>query len=137
STTLFRSFLDEDGSLAARMTLQGGRHLFETRGENGRWNRYQVDYTIGSKWQQAYATQLPDGRIHVFPLQYNRVHKQWINYWKIIDNPDSARARVKEFPKLTPATNYLTNCAPCHTSQLGPNDSNPSNTKIPLFREAG
>jgi hypothetical protein len=54
----------------ARPVLQDGRHFIEIReGESPRWNRYAVDYVIGSKWQQAYATRLPDSRILVFTIQ--------------------------------------------------------------------
>ena len=52
---------------------------------DGRWHSYPVDYTIGSKWQQAYATKLPNGQIHVFPIQYSTIEKKWLNYWKVID----------------------------------------------------
>jgi predicted CXXCH cytochrome family protein len=85
---------------------------------HGNWQRFYVDFTIGSKWQQGYATKLPDGRVQVFPIEYNLLQKKWINYWKIIDPPDSARAVIQDFPKLTSATNYQQNCAICHTSQL-------------------
>jgi hypothetical protein len=84
----------------------------------GKWDRYYVDFTIGSKWQQAYATRLPDGRLQVLPIEYNVLQKKWINYWRIIDPPGSARAIIHDFPKLTPSTNYQQNCAICHTSQL-------------------
>jgi predicted CXXCH cytochrome family protein len=82
------------------------------------WTRYPVDFTIGSKWQQAYATKLPDGSLQVFPIEYNRLQKKWINYWKIIDPPGGVRSNIGEFPKLASATNYQRNCAICHTSQL-------------------
>jgi tetratricopeptide (TPR) repeat protein len=85
---------------------------------HGSWQRFYVDFTIGSKWQQGYATKLPDGRVQVFPIEYNLLQKKWINYWKIIDPPGSPRAVIQDFPKLTPATNYQQNCAICHTSQL-------------------
>jgi predicted CXXCH cytochrome family protein len=80
--------------------------------------RFYVDFTIGSKWQQGYATRLPDGRLQVLPIEYNALQKQWINYWKLIDPPGSPRAVIQDFPKLTPATSYQQNCAICHTSQL-------------------
>ena len=112
-------FMDGD-SLLARMIIDQGQHYFEVRGSHRHsgWKRYRVDYTIGSKWQQAYATRLPDGQIHVLPIQYNTLQKQWVNFWKIIDRPGSERAKVEGFSRLIPATNYQQNCAPCHTSQL-------------------
>lgn len=84
----------------------------------GKWERFYVSHTIGSKWQQGYATKLPDGRLQVLPIEYNVLQKKWINYWKIIDPPGSPRDVIKDFPKLTVATNYQQNCAICHTSQL-------------------
>jgi len=84
----------------------------------GKWQRFYVDFTIGSKWQQGYATQLPDGRLQVLPIEYNLPEKKWVNYWKIIDPPGSARAVIADFPKFAAATNYQENCAICHTSQL-------------------
>ena len=77
-----------------------------------------TDYTIGSKWQQAYATTLPNGQIHVFPIQYSTVAKQWLNYWKIIDSPGSERADPNSWQKHDGSTSYQLNCAVCHTSQL-------------------
>ena len=83
-----------------RMFTDDGRHYFAFRDPAGQWERYRVDYTIGSKWQQAYATRLPKGRIHVFPVQYSTVEKRWINFWKIIDDAGSERAVVGDFPKM-------------------------------------
>ena len=59
--------------LLARMIIDRGQHYFEIRGSDRqwKWKRYRVDCTIGSKWQQAYATRLPNGQIHVLPIQYN------------------------------------------------------------------
>ncbi|MBM3725377.1 MAG: hypothetical protein FJW40_08140 [Acidobacteria bacterium] len=101
-----------------RMLVDRGRHHVEVRDAAGRWQRFRVDYVIGSKWQQAYATRAADGGIHVFPAQYNRLLGRWVNYWKHIDPPDAARGTIARFPSLSPETNYQRNCAPCHTSRL-------------------
>lgn len=95
-----------------------GRHYFEILESDGAWHRYPVDYTIGSKFQQAYATKLPNGEIHVFPIQYSRLTGKWINYWKIIDPAGSERADLRSWEKLDLATSYQAICADCHTSQL-------------------
>ncbi len=89
------------------------RPFFELAGD-----RFYVDYTIGSKWQQGYVTKLRDGRMQVLPIEYNRLEKKWINYWAMIDPPGSERAVIKDFPKMSAATNYQQNCAICHTSPL-------------------
>jgi tetratricopeptide (TPR) repeat protein len=104
----------DSGSI--RMGFEG-RPYFEI-GSQGKWLRFYVDFTIGSKWQQGYATRLRDGRLQVLPIEYNLREKKWINYWKMIDPPGSARAVIADFPKFTAATNYQQNCAICHTSQL-------------------
>jgi hypothetical protein len=75
----------------ARMELRDGKHYFNIFESDGQWHTYPVDYTIGSKWQQAYATKLANGQIHVFPIQYSALEKQWLNYWKVIDSPGSPR----------------------------------------------
>ncbi len=93
------------------------RPFFEVKSQ-GQWQRFYVDFTIGSKWQQGYVTKLPDGRLQVVPIEYNAREKKWINYWEMIDPPGSPRAVIADFPKLTSATNYQQNCAICHTSQL-------------------
>jgi predicted CXXCH cytochrome family protein len=108
----------DNRALFARMVMRGGRHYFDIKESDGRWHSYPVDYTIGSKWQQAYATKLPNGQIHVFPIQYSAVAKQWLNYWKIIDSPGSERANPENWEKLDGSTSYQLNCAVCHTSQL-------------------
>jgi hypothetical protein len=105
-------------TLFARMVIRGGRHYFDIRQSDGKWHSYSVDYTIGSKFQQAYATRLPNGEIHVFPIQYNLREKQWINFWKIIDGPESERADPRSWDKFDNATSYQAICAVCHTSQL-------------------
>ncbi len=103
----------------ARPLVERGRHFIEIRnGETGEWIRYAVDYVIGSKWQQAYATRLLDGTVLVFPIQYSRVHSQWLNYWKLTDAPGSARANVSRFHTHPAGAIYQSACAPCHTSQL-------------------
>jgi hypothetical protein len=111
-------FSEKNGTLVARMTINHEKHYFAIRDASGGWQSYSVDYTIGSKWQQAYATRLPAGDIHVFPVQYSKITGKWVNYWKIIDPPGSPRTEVTGFPQLSSATSYEVNCAPCHTSQL-------------------
>jgi predicted CXXCH cytochrome family protein len=108
----------DNRTLFARMVMQGGRHYFNIMESDGRWHRYPVDYTIGSKWQQAYATKLPNGQIHVFPIQYSTIEKRWLNYWKVIDAVGSERANPSSWERLDAATSYQLNCAVCHTSQL-------------------
>jgi predicted CXXCH cytochrome family protein len=107
-----------DPTLFARMVIRGGRHYFDIKESDGRWHSYPVDYTIGSKWQQAYATKLADGQIHVFPIQYSSIEKRWLNYWKIIDAAGSERANPYNWERLDGSTSYQLNCAVCHTSQL-------------------
>ena len=102
----------------ARMVIRDGRYYFEIRRSEGSWHRYLVDYTIGSKFQQAYATKLPNGEIHVFPIQYNLVERRWINFWRVIDGPRTERSDPRNWEKLDSSSNYQLNCAVCHTSQL-------------------
>jgi predicted CXXCH cytochrome family protein len=111
-------FTDSRGAPAVRMFTDRGRHFFSMPIADGAWARYPVDYVIGSKWQQAYATRLPDGRIQVFPIQYNIRSREWVNYWKTIDPSGSSRADVHRFSEELGTATYQTNCAPCHTSQL-------------------
>ena len=121
---VFGDFTDQNefpasgGVVQARMGVEPRRHYFEFRDDDGGWRRYDVHYTIGSKWQQAYATRLRDGRIHVFPIQYSKIHGKWINFWKVIDPPGSERADLEAFHRLSSLTSYQLNCAMCHTSQL-------------------
>lgn len=106
------------GAPVARMLIDKGRHYFQVKEQDGEWRRYSVDYTIGSKWEQAYVTRLPNGELHVFPLQYNvRLH-QWVDFWKVLDPPGSPRADLSRWGKFDIWTNYEANCAACHTSQL-------------------
>ena len=105
-------------SLFARMITRGGKHYFDIKQPDGTSHSYSVDYTIGSKFQQAYATRLPNGQIHVFPVQYSGLHKKWINYWRIIDAPGSDRADLGSWEKFGSSTSYQAICAVCHTSQL-------------------
>ena len=107
-----------DRHLFARMDLRQDRHYFAILQSDGTWHSYPVDYTIGSKFEQAYATKLPNGEIHVFPIQYNVPHKQWINFWKVIDGPGSQRADPRTWERLDASTSYQAICAVCHTSQL-------------------
>jgi predicted CXXCH cytochrome family protein len=103
----------------ARAVHEGERHFIEIRrGDNGEWVRYPVDYLIGSKWQQAYATRLPDSRLLVFPIQYSRLRKAWVNYWAEVDAPGSPRTDIPQFHRAPSDAVYQTTCAPCHTSQL-------------------
>ena len=121
----------------ARMEVRDGKHYFDILESDGRWHTYPVDYTIGSKWQQAYATRLPNGQIQVFPIQYSAREKQWLNYWKLIDSPGSLRADLLSWQKLDQTTSYQAVCATCHTSQLRNvkgGDFAPENLE---FREAG
>lgn len=110
-------FRDGDGQLLGRMLIEDGRHFFELPADKGR-QRFRVDYTIGSKWQQAYATRLPNGRIHVVPIQYNRLHGEWVNFWEILDDGSSERSKVRNFHQMDSSTSYQVHCSACHTSQV-------------------
>ena len=100
-----------------RALAEGGRHFFEMPTPAGP-KRYRVDYTIGSKWQQAYATRLPDGRIQVFPIQFNRLHGEWVNFWAVLDGGPSDRSSVPDFHRMRTETSYQVHCSSCHTSQV-------------------
>src|SRR5580658_3367291 len=121
----------------ARMQIKGGKHYFDILESDGQWHTYPVDYTIGSKWQQAYATKLPNGQIHVFPIQYSAREKQWLNFWKLIDSPGSARADLQSWQKLDETTSYQDVCAVCHTSQLRNVKAGGFEPENLEFREAG
>jgi predicted CXXCH cytochrome family protein len=107
---------DDAGKPVARTVVRDGRHYLEIRDDEG-WKSYPVDYLIGSKWQQGYATKLPGGEIQVFPLQYNVSHRSWVNYWEIKDPANSARTDIKRFHEVVPGATYQLECAVCHTSQ--------------------
>jgi len=129
-------FLGDAGRPEAWMWTEKGRHYVGTKGPEGELQKYTVDYTIGSKWQQAYATRLPDGRIQVFPVQYNKLEKKWLNYWKVIDPPGSERTNLNGFYRMSRSTNYQINCAACHTSQLAAKTDSMQPQDM-VFREAG
>lgn len=105
-------------TIFARMVIRRGGHYFELQQSNGAWKRYPVDYTIGSKWQQGYATRLPNGQVHVLPIEYNKLWKRWVNFWQMMDPPNSKRANLQLWETFSPWTSYQANCAACHTSQL-------------------
>jgi tetratricopeptide (TPR) repeat protein len=132
------TYADESGKVVARFTHDATQHYIDIADAFGKWHHYRVDYTVGSKWQQTYATRLPNGEIQVIPLQYNRAQKQWIAFWKMIDAPGSMRAVVTNFPALSSGTAYLARCGPCHTSQLRvpPNMSTPAPKDL-TFAEGG
>jgi predicted CXXCH cytochrome family protein len=111
-----QNVLDDSGRPVARAVVRNGRHYMEIR-DGEKWKSYSVDYLIGSKWQQGYATKLPGGEIQVFPLQYNVAHKSWVNYWEIKDPANSARTVISRFHEVVPGATYQLECAACHTSQ--------------------
>lgn len=131
-----RTFRDESGKEIVRMGV-ASRPFFEFRETDGTWQRFSIDYTIGSKWQQAYATKAADGTLHVVPIEYSALLKEWVNYWKIIDPRGTKRDVVSDFPLMAPSTNYEENCAVCHTSQLRASLSASSPTQHAEFREPG
>jgi len=129
-------FKDAAGHTSVRMGVDP-RPFFDVEDTSGHWQRFHVNYTIGSKWQQAYATELPDGALQVLPIQYNSLQKAWINYWETIDAPGNKRTIIAEFPKLSSATNYQENCAVCHTSQLRAHSADSEPIDHASFREPG
>jgi predicted CXXCH cytochrome family protein len=119
-----------------RTSAEKGQRFIELReGDSDKWRRYRVDALIGSKWQQAYASLLSDGRLVVLPIQYSKVESGWVNYWKIVDGT-SQRADIAHFKGAPDGSLYQRDCAPCHTSQLHYDGAGapPSAAK---FREGG
>jgi predicted CXXCH cytochrome family protein len=122
---------------SARATQDDDRHFIEIRkGSSNQWVRYPVDYTIGSKWQQAYATRLADDRVLVFPIQYSRLRSAWVNYWEIVDARGSRRTAISQFHENPADAVYQNTCAPCHTSQLRVEDR-AGTPAAAIFRETG
>jgi hypothetical protein len=127
----------EKHTLFARMVIRRGRHFFDIQQSDGAMHTYPVDYTIGSKFQQAYATRLPNGEIHVFPIQFSALQKRWVNYWKVIDGGGSERDNLRSWEKLDAATSYQAVCAVCHTSQLRNAKGRGFEVKNVEFKEPG
>ncbi len=132
-----RSFENDKGEEVARMTMADGQPSFQVRGPRKEWLSYKVNYTIGSKWQQTYATTLPNGEIHVFPLQYSALQHKWVDFWRTIDPPGTPRDDPDNFYKHSSGTDYMTNCAPCHTSQLQMTGGGPATPENATFRQGG
>jgi hypothetical protein len=82
-------------------------------------------------------TQVDGGRLQVLPVQYSRTQGRWLNYWKLIDPENSARANPLLFSQLTSETNYQLNCAVCHTSQLKAESNSTAAMENASFRETG
>ncbi len=121
---------------SVRTSAENGQRFIELReGDSGEWRRYRVDALIGSKWQQAYASQLPDGRLVVLPIQYSKVEGGWVNYWKIVEG-SSERSDIAHFQGTPEGALYQRDCAPCHTSQLRYNGTAESPAAA-QFREGG
>ena len=133
----YKFIAGQNRELFARMIIDRGRHYFEIRQSDRVWHRYPVDYTIGSKWQQGYVTRLPNGELQVFPIEYNVRYKKWVNFWKIIDAPGTERDDPHQWEKFSAATNYLANCAACHTSQLRNTNGGGFSPDNLEFREPG
>ena len=144
---MFRPYRAEDvmGDFSGRQTVSGAaramesgtRRFIELRDrDTGNWVRYSIDFLIGSKWQQAYASRLSTGEIVVLPIQYSRIEGAWVNYWKIVDGGVSTRSDLSHFQGAPDGALYQRDCAPCHTSQLRyPSPAAPS--AAAAFREGG
>jgi len=121
---------------SVRTVAENNQRFIELRdGDSGKWTRYAVDALIGSKWQQAYASKLPDGRLLVLPVQYSKVEGGWVNYWKTVDG-SSPRSDIGHFHGVPDGALYQRDCAPCHTSQLRYNGAKASPATA-QFREGG
>ena len=119
---------------SVRAAAENDKRFIELRDEDsGKWTRYRIDALIGSKWQQAYASLLPDGKLVVLPIQYSSVEGGWVNYWKIVDGT-SQRSDIGHFHGAPEGSVYQHDCAPCHTSQLSYDAASPDKVK---FREGG
>jgi tetratricopeptide (TPR) repeat protein len=95
-------------TLFARMVIRDGRHYFDIQQSDGKLHTYPVDYTIGSKFQQAYATKLPNGEIHVFPIQYSALQKRWIsraNCWEQLRRHIRVPSQMPAMSAREPARN--------------------------------
>ncbi|MGH9626186.1 MAG: tetratricopeptide repeat protein, partial [Bryobacteraceae bacterium] len=89
---------------AGKVMIRMGRDpkpYFEVADSHGRWEKFHVAYTIGSKWQQGYVTRAHNGSLHVLPVEYNALRKSWVDYWKVLDPPGSERANIALFDNLS------------------------------------
>jgi len=122
---------------SARTGAESGRRFIELHdADSGNWTRYRVDALIGSKWQQAYASLLPDGRLLVLPVQYSKLEGGWVNYWKTVDG-SSERSDIAHFKGTPEGAVYQRDCAPCHTSQLSYDAAAGASPAAARIREGG
>jgi tetratricopeptide (TPR) repeat protein len=129
-------FAGEEIQGGARAIAENGQRFIELRdADSGKWTRYKIDALIGSKWQQAYASLLPDGRLAVLPIQFSKLENGWVNYWKIVDG-NSARSDIGHFQGVPDGALYQRDCAPCHTSQLSYSAASASPAAVQI-REGG
>ena len=71
--------------------------------------RYQVDYTLGSKRLQGYLSTLPDGRIYVLPVFWHVESGRWLDWKETTPIPDGAHD-MKQI--------WNVNCFNCHATNL-------------------
>ncbi len=82
---------------------------------------FPVTLTIGSLWEQSFATLL-NGRLMILPLQYSRRVKSWEVYGA--EEEDVRQSRIAEFfgprPGSEPgmAKEFFGECAPCHATRV-------------------
>jgi hypothetical protein len=79
----------------ARPLVHDGQHFIEVRASrSAQWIRYPVDYVIGSKWQQAYATRRP---IRAFS-SFDSIQPQPISVVNYQSRHSGSSARISRAP---------------------------------------
>lgn len=68
------------GGYTTRMTRKGDDFFITTMGPDNKEHTYKAKYLIGAVWKQRFVTELPNGALHILPVQWNVKTQGWVDY---------------------------------------------------------
>ena len=100
----------ERDDITITMKERDGRFFINTVNIDGQYQDFELKYTLGGEWKQRYLTELPDGGLHVLPLQVNIATGKWANY---IDATPGKSNYWMNRNRL-----FQTGCGDCHVTGM-------------------
>jgi predicted CXXCH cytochrome family protein len=112
------------GGYTTKMFKKDGKYYITTLDNEGKEQTYEIKYTLGgSQWKQRYMTVLPNGAIHILPVQWNLDTKEWVDYHGL--------KKLKPGDKkywASPKRTWQYKCGKCHSTGLEINHDKEKNT---------
>jgi|TARA_Y100000310_G_scaffold125469_1_gene124285 tetratricopeptide (TPR) repeat protein len=127
----FNDALFTSNNIKSTFFKKGNDYFVNTKGEDGNYHDYKIDYTFGVTPLQQYIVQFPNGKYQCLQTAWDTEQNKWFDL-----QPDIDDIEVGEWIHWTGGgMRWNSTCADCHSTNLHKNFDSKSNSYNTTFSE--